>query len=143
MKDNADDIIDDLTAQCEAQADTIRRYLDALAQATIIQTALRADLAIAQTAAKHWAEQMAELAVERNTLTARCEALQGQLGTAEGTIELLKRRALQAEQRSEVLEAALEDVNAFLKHIEWNDTTSEHDAGNLRHQIEVACSTPR
>jgi predicted nucleic acid-binding Zn-ribbon protein len=75
------------------------------------------------------------------TLTARCEALQDQLGTAEGTIELLKRRALQAEQRSEVLEAALEDVNAFLKHIEWNDTTSEHDAENLRHQIDVALST--
>ncbi len=77
------------------------------------------------------------------TLTARCEALEDQLGTAEGTIELLKRRARQAEQRSEVLEAALEAVNAFLGHIEWNDTTAEEDAADLRHQIEVALSTPR
>ena len=51
------------------------------------------------------------------------------------------RRRFNAQTRNQQLRAVLQDASAFLEHIEWNDTTSEHDAENLRHQIDVALST--
>ncbi len=72
-------------------------------------------------------EDLSNLAAERRMLDARY-------------LEESRRR-FNAQTRNQQLRAVLQDASAFLEHIEWNDTTSEHDAENLRHQIDEALST--
>lgn len=42
----------------------------------------------------------------------------------------------------EALSAVVEDAISFLRHVEWNDRTSEVDASDLATRLEAALPTP-